>query len=48
MNLNLEELTDYDKFIYLISCMTYNPDNFYIDYKKFVENNKSIIAPLSF
>ena len=48
MNLNLEELTDYDKFIYLVSCMIYNPDNFYTDYKKFVENNKSIIAPLSF
>ena len=28
--------------------MAYNPDNFYVDYKKFVENNKSIIAPLSF
>jgi hypothetical protein len=48
MNLNLEELTDYDKFIYLISSMIYNPDNFYTDYKKFVESNKSLIAPLSF
>lgn len=48
MNLNLEELTDYDKFVYIISCMAYNPDNFYTDYKKFIENNKTIIAPLSF
>ena len=48
LSVNLEELTDYDKFIYLISSMAYNPDNFYVDYKKFIENNKTTIAPLSF
>ena len=48
LDLNLAELTDYDKFVYLISCMNYNPDNFYTDYKNFVESNKQNIAPLSF
>jgi hypothetical protein len=48
MNLNITELTDYDKFIYLITSMNYNPDNFYSDYKKFVDQNKLTIAPLSF
>ena len=48
LSVNLEELTDYDKFIYLITTMCYNPDNFYSDYKKFVEENKASIAPLSF
>ena len=48
MDLNITELTDYDKFVYLITSMNYNPDNFYSDYKKFVDQNKLIIAPLSF
>lgn len=46
LDLNLENLTDYDKFVYIIACMNYNPDNFYQDYKQFIENNKDI-APLS-
>lgn len=48
LDLNLKELSDYDKFIYITSVMCLNPDNFYTDYKKFVEQNKSTIAPLSF
>lgn len=48
LDLNLVQFTDYDKFVYLVSCIAYNPDNFYSDYIKFVEANKSKIAPLSF
>jgi hypothetical protein len=38
--------------VYVTSAMIYNPDNFYLDYKKFVEDNKGTenkkgIAPLS-
>jgi len=29
LDLNLENLTDYDKFIYIVAAMSYNPDNFY-------------------
>ena len=48
LDLNLQELSDYDKFVYIVSLMALNPDNFYTEYKKFVEQNKSTIAPLSF
>lgn len=48
LDVNLTELTDYDKFVYFISCIGLNPDNFYTEYKKFVEQNKESIAPLSF
>lgn len=48
LDLNLQELSDYDKFIYIVSLISISPDNFYIGYKKFVEQNKSTIAPLSF
>ena len=52
LDLNLESLTDYDKFVYIVATMSYNPDNFYQDYKKFIEENKGDenkkgIAPLS-
>ena len=52
LDLNLKQLTDYDKFVYVIAAMNYNPDNFYQDYKKFIEENKGDeskkgIAPLS-
>ena len=46
LDLNLKDLTDYDKFVYIISSMGYNPDNFYTDYKEFIKNNEKI-APLS-
>lgn len=48
LDLNLQELSDYDKFVYIVSLMSLSPDNFYIEYKKFVEQNKNTIAPLSF
>lgn len=48
LDLNLKELSDYDKFIYISALTCQSPDNFYIGYKKFVEENKSNIAPLSF
>ena len=48
LDVNLNELTDYDKFIYFATCIGLSPDNFYIEYKKFVESNKENIAPLSF
>ena len=48
LDLNLKELSDYDKFIYIVTTIALSPDNFYTDYKKFVEKNKSSIAPLSF
>ena len=48
LDMNLTELSDYDKFIYIVSIIAQNPDNFYTNYKKFVEKNKSTIAPLSF
>ncbi len=48
LDLNLKELSDYDKFIYISALICQSPDNFYTEYKKFVEENKSSIAPLSF
>lgn len=48
LDLSLNDLTDYDKYIYLASIISLSPDNFYIEYKKFVEKNKDDIAPLSF
>lgn len=44
---NLKVLTEYDKFVYILTIIGENPDNFYLKYKKFVESN-SKIAPLSF
>ena len=46
LDLSIKDLTDYDKFVYIVSCMGYNPDNFYTDYKEFIKNNEDI-APLS-
>jgi hypothetical protein len=46
LDLSIKDLTDYDKFVYIVSCMGYNPDNFYTDYKEFVKSNDRI-APLS-
>ncbi len=48
LDLNLKELSDYDKFVYILSIICQSPDNFYVEYKKFVEQNKTSIAPLSF
>ena len=46
LDLSIKDLTEYDKFVYIVASMGYNPDNFYTDYKEFIKNNEDI-APLS-